>query len=391
MNQNYSSQQLIKLCKQREWEDYGLSKEELIDKIDSNFTEIVNGSFMFDIEQVGDYYLTHDLPQKLIIRKLNDNIKRLYKDEQANRRIIIKQVKTLLAENGPMWVLRTDIEKFYESINRERLLLKLRNDSMLSFHSQNLLDKLFQNPSLASSTGLPRGLNISATLSELYMRNFDKWVRRTNGVYFYARFVDDIIIFSNSEKVINDLNSKINRNLEKGLNKKLIKTGVYKGGNIKANRPLEYLGYQFTTETIKNKKSLTISIANKKVKKIKSRITHSLLDFIKNENFTLLENRIKFLTGNFSVRKNSEGNDLKAGIYYNYSHITDFDIFDELNLYLRKSLHSKSGNFGSKLSSKLDNSQRQILANYSFKHGYFKKIFCPFTVEEMIDIKDCWR
>ncbi|TRX45358.1 RNA-directed DNA polymerase [Fulvivirga sp. M361] len=391
MNQNYSSQQLIKLCKPREWDDYGLSMEELIYQIDDNFSKVVNGSFLFDIKQVGDYYLTHELPQKLIIRKLNENIKRLYKDKQANRRVIIKQVRTLLAENGPMWILRTDIEKFYESINRERLLLKLRNDSMLSFHSQNLLDKLFQNSSLIGSTGLPRGLNISATLSELYMRNFDKWVRRSNGVYFYARFVDDIIIFSNSEKVINDLNRNINRNLEKGLNKKLVKTGVYRGDNIKVNKPLEYLGYQFTTETIKNKKTLTISIANKKIKKIKSRITLSLLDFIKNENFALLENRIKFLTGNFSVRKNSEGNDLKAGIYYNYSHITNFDIFDDLNLYLRKTLYSKYGSFGLKLSSKLNNSQRQILASYSFKHGYFKKVFCPFSVEEILDIKDCWR
>lgn len=391
MNQNYSSQQLIKLCKPREWEDYGLSREELITQIDENFTKIINGSFSFEIEQVGDYFLTHDLPQKLIIRKLNDNIKRLYKDEQANRRIIIKQVKTLLAENGPMWILRTDIEKFYESINRERLFLKLRNDSMLSFHSQNLLQTLFQNPHLVGCTGLPRGLSISATLSELYMRNFDKWVRRTNGVYFYARFVDDIIIFSNNPIVINDLNRNINKNLEKGLHKKLLKTGIYKGDNIKENKPLEYLGYQFTTETIKNQKTLNISIANKKIKKIKTRITLSFLDFIKNGNFDLLENRIKFLTGNFSVRKNTEGNDLKAGIYYNYSHITDYDVFDDLNLYLRKALYSKSGNFGSRLSAKIDNSQRLMLANYSFKHGFFKKVFCPFSFEQMIDIKDCWR
>ena len=151
------------------------------------------------------------------------------------------------------------------------------------------------------------------------------------------------------------------------------------------------MGYQFTTNTIKNKKTLNISIANKKIKKIKTRITLSLLDFLKNGDFDLLENRIKFLTGNFSVRKNTEGNDLKAGIYYNYSHITDFDVFYELNLYLRKALYSKSGNFGSRLSAKIDNSQRLILANYSFKHGFFKKVFCPFSAEQMIDIKDCWR
>mgnify|MGYP006869359449 CR=1 FL=1 len=40
MNQNYSSQQLIQLCKPREWEDYGLSKVELIAKIDDNFKKL---------------------------------------------------------------------------------------------------------------------------------------------------------------------------------------------------------------------------------------------------------------------------------------------------------------------------------------------------------------
>ncbi len=223
------------------------------------------------------------------------------------------------------------------------------------------------------------------------MRNFDKWVRRIKGVYYYARFVDDIIIFSNSPIVINDLNRNINKNLEKGLHQKITKTGIYRGDNIKKIKPLEYLGYQFTTDTTKNKKTLIISIANKKIKKIKSRITLSFLDFIKNKDFVLLENRIKFITGNFSVRKNIEGHDLKAGIYYNYSHITDFKIFDKLNLYLRKTLYSKSCNFGSNLSSIIDNTQRQTLANYSFKHGFFKKVFCIFTFEQMNKIKNCWR
>ena len=105
----------------------------------------------------------------------------------------------------------------------------------------------------------------------------------------------------------------------------------------------------------------------------------------------MLENRIKFLTGNFSVRKNSEGNDLKAGIYYNYSHINDFQIFDNLNLYFRKVLYSKSGNFGLKLSAKLNNSKRETLTKYSFKHGFLNKVFCPFSVDQMIEIKSCWR
>lgn len=391
MNQNFSSQQLLKLCKQDEWEDYSLRKNDLERLIDENFNKIIGNTFTFDFKKVGNYFLTDDLPQKLILRKLNDNLKRLYKEEQSNRRIIIKQVKTLLEENGPMWILKTDIEKFYESIDRERLISKLKNDSMLSFHSLQLLDRLFMDEKLSHLKGIPRGLNICATLSEIYMRKFDRWIRRTKGIYFYARFVDDIVVFGNSEDVINEINQNINRNLEKGLVKKVIKTGVYKGDNIDNTKPLEYLGYKFTTSTLKKTKSLKVSIANKKVKKIKTRITRAFLSYLKDNNFSLLENRIKFLTGNYSVKRNIDGNHLKAGIYYNYSYLTDFKDLDTLNEYYRKALFSKHGTFGTNLSRKLDASQKAKLSKYSFKHGYFKKLYNSFTAEQMNDIKDCWR
>jgi len=390
MNQNFSSQQLLKLCKQHELEDYGFEKEELETLINENFDKITNNSFSFELKKVGNYFLVEDLPQKLILRKLNDNLKRLYKDEQANRRTIIKQIKTLLEENGPMYILKTDIEKFYESIDRNRLLSKLKNDSMLSFHSLQLLDKLFKNDKLVANNGVPRGLNISATLSEIYMRKFDRWIRRSQGVYFYARFVDDIVVFSNNENVINELNQNINKKLEQGLRKKVLKTAIFKGENIRDSKPLEYLGYKFTTETFKRDKTLKISIADKKVKKIKSRMTRAFLDFMKTNNFELLEKRIKFLTGNYSVKRNTDGKDLKAGIYYNYSYLNDLSVLDDLNLYYRKVLYSRNGKFGAKLNSKLDNAQKEILANYSFKHGYSKKVYNSFSPEQMIEIKNCW-
>ncbi|HML66220.1 MAG TPA: RNA-directed DNA polymerase [Dysgonomonas sp.] len=390
MNQNFSSQQLMRLCKQDEWEDYDLTKDGLLKLIDENFEKIISGTFEFQINKVGDYYLTEDLPQKLILRKLNDNLKRLYKDEQANRRIIIRQVKTLLEENGPMWILKTDIEKFYESIDKEKIISKLKNDSMLSFHSLYLIDKLFSNDKIEGITGIPRGLNISATLSEIYMRKFDRWVQRIIGVYYYARFVDDIVIFSNDKSVIEDINKNINFNLEKGLKKKEKKTAIYNGSDIKTSYPLEYLGYRFTTTTNGRNKSLSLSIAEKKVKKIKSRIIYSFLDYLKNADFDLLEKRIKFLTGNFSVKKSNDGNELKAGLYYNYSHITDLRVFDELNIFYRKLLYSRNGSLGIKLNANLSSHQRDILSKYSFKHGFLKKVYISFTFEEMSNIKKCW-
>lgn len=62
---------------------------------------------------------------------------------------------------------------------------------------------LFNNPIIALSTGLPRGLGISAVLSELYMKYFDLSIRRVGGVYYYARFVDDIIVFCSDQHSAN--------------------------------------------------------------------------------------------------------------------------------------------------------------------------------------------
>ena len=88
MNQSFQRQQLIRLCKKAEYIDYGMTIKELTDSLDTLYEEIANDSFDFSLKQVNEYFLTKDLPNKLILRKLNDNIKRIYKDEQANRKFI---------------------------------------------------------------------------------------------------------------------------------------------------------------------------------------------------------------------------------------------------------------------------------------------------------------
>lgn len=393
MNQSFTRQELAKLCKQSEYIEYGITSRQLENLLNDTFEKIVEDKFEFELTQVKDYFLTKDLPNKLVLRKLNDNIKKLYKDEQSNRRIIISQIKTLLEESCPFWILKTDISSFYESINRLRITEKFKNNSMLSYQSLYLLNRLFSNNLLETNTGVPRGLNISATLSEIYMRKFDKWIRRCEGVYYYARFVDDIIIFTNSEKSISyiseNLDLKLNEFAE-GLISNKIKTDNFDGSLIKPNKPLEYLGYKFTKSINKKNVNLKVTIADKKIEKIKTRIILSFLDFIKNKDFTLLENRMKFLTGNYSIRKSIDGNDLRAGIYYNYLHVNDFSIFEELNLFYRKALFSRNKKFGNKLSIALNLVQKEKLNKYCFKTGFQEKIYNSFTSEQMSKVISCW-
>lgn len=405
MKQNFDSQELIKYLKKGELIRNELEMEDVESEISKIEEKILDESFEFDIKNNGEYYLLENVSQKLLLRKLNDNIKRIYKDEQANRKFIIHQVKTLLRETAPFWIIKTDIKSFYASIDRDRVFRKLKNDAMLSYYSIFLLRKIFENPIIKPSTGLPRGLNISSSLSEIYMRNFDKAIQRFKDVFFYARFVDDIVIFLNNRDSANELyenlnliiyNQKIDLEINKektelidGSNFKLLKKD-YNGPPIHNN--IEYLGYKFYLNNLDSKREakLKISIADKKIKKIKTRIVRSYVDFTLTNDFTLLIKRVKFLTGNYGISKSNDGSILKAGIYYNYTHINDLEILKELNQFHKKLIFSKKGNLGVKISDRLSNNQKEILKKHCFIAGYRKKTFNSFSYVEMGRIIQTW-
>lgn len=405
MKQNFNSQELIRYLKKGELIRNELEKQDIELDIEAIEERILNESFEFNIKFNGEYYFLEDISQKLLLRKLNDNIKRIYKDEQANRKFIIQQVKTLLSETAPFWIIKTDIKSFYESIDRERIFRKLKNDAMLSYYSVFLLKKIFENSHIISQSGLPRGLNISSSLSEIYMRNFDKAIQRHKDVYYYARFVDDIIIFLNNKhsaiNLFDNLNQIIsNEKLDLKINND--KTELLEGLNFRIlqkgynRRPMhnniEYLGYKFylNEEENKREKKLRISIADKKIKKIKTRIIKSYLDYINSNDFDLLKKRIKFLTGNYGISKSNDGSILKAGIYFNYTHMNSLEVLKELNIFHKKIIYSKKGSIGNKLSAKLSIDQRDILKKHCFVAGYKNKTYNSFSYVEMGLIIRCW-
>ncbi|MDV7695459.1 RNA-directed DNA polymerase [Chryseobacterium soli] len=405
MKQNFNSKELIKYLKKGELIRNELDIEDVESEIATLEEQVLNESFEFDIKFNDEYYFLENISQKLLLRKLNDNIKRIYKDEQANRKFIIHQVKTLLKETAPFWIIKTDIRAFYESINRDRIFRKLKNDAMLSYYSIFLLKKVFENPNIISYPGLPRGLNISSSLSEIYMRNFDKAIQRHKDVYYYARFVDDIIIFLNSKEraleLFQSLNSIISEEkldlqinddkteLIDGTNFKILKKG-YNKRPIHNN--IEYLGYRFYLNETESKREnkLQVSIAYKKIKKIKSRIVRSYVDYAKTNDFELLKKRIKFLTGNYGISKSNDGSILKAGIYFNYTHINNLEILKELNIFHKKIIYSRKGNLGIKLNARLSNTQRDILKKHCFIAGFRNKTFNSFTFVEMGQIIKSW-
>ena len=399
MNQNFTSEQLIKLCTDHEQRSCVGGKGSLIGLLDLSYDDIIKDKYDFDLISKSDYILVNgdktkpeNLVHSLVLRKLNDNIKRIYKEEQANRRLIISQLKILLEESCPKWIIRSDVKSFYESIDHNRILSKLHDDCLLSYHSLRLLYKVFNNPCY-SGRGLPRGLCVSSTMSEIYMRNFDKWIRQCSGVYYYARFVDDIIILCSSKDSAEAVMSALPLQLDDICNLKINNKKHYliDVNKLDEENKLEYLGYQFKYKEKDGKKVLVISIADKKIKKIKNRIIRSLTQFIKTGDFSLLENRLKFLSGNYSIKHRKKTNDLKAGIYYNYALINDYSCLDDLDIFFHKALHSKNKSFGHQINGALNSTQKKRLSRFSFRYGFQNKIHYPFKGADIQKINSCWQ
>ncbi|MBF4410747.1 antiviral reverse transcriptase Drt3a, partial [Vibrio anguillarum] len=258
----------------------------------------------------------------------------------------------------------------------------IRKDSLLGsmmIHKLNQLNKfLIDN----SCSGLPRGLSISSTLSELYLRDFDSYIKSNSNVYYYARYVDDIIIIclDNVEEVDLALNKGL-ESLGLSVNEKYM---VINDRGLE--NEFDYLGVKFRLSN----KSSKYSLSTNKVKEIKTRVIKSIVDYRKNKDDELLINRIMFLTSNYKIHTKTESNNLKAGIYYNNQYITDYSQLAELNEFLRKSLTAKRGSLA-KLVRLIPSSVVSQCIRMSFFEGYINKRMVSFSSKEISNIVRCWK
>jgi hypothetical protein len=310
---------------------------------------------------------------------------------------MIHQVKSLLREGCAFTVLRLDIKSFYESIDSAIVLNRIAQDSILSYTSRLLLKKLFETPQLSGQPGVPRGLGISATLAELYTRRLDRQIRSLKHVYFYGRYVDDMIIFTHAnasdaeadvKTVLDALGLTLNSN-----KRTVVNCYGDKNKHDQSSYGFNFLGYHLDSRRYLDAKNawrdVCIRIAPSKVKKIKSRIVHALVDYADSYNFQLLLRRMRFLAGNYVLRGTENGG-LCSGIYYNYHHINDKSDLDDLDAFYRRKIFAKRGSFGRRFSHSLTDEQRQELLKIGFRSAFERRFSCRLPWGAMSELRQCW-
>lgn len=397
LNQSFSVNNLIKLLKKtdpkrfrigRNVEEY---KKYISDKVNNSIETYSFGSIAKSRINNKDVYIFKDFMDVLVARKINDNIKRVYSVKQNNRHDIIKKVNAVLNEPVNYYIYRLDIKSFYESIDKNVVLKRVSNNPIVSHNTKKFINSLFRHNAFSENNGLPRGMGLSATLSEIFMEEFDAELARLPEVFYASRYVDDIIIFSFYK--IPNYKSYFSNILPEGLSLNERKCREYNiEGSPSKKSEIEFLGYSFIIhhEVKGQLRQVVIRISDDKIKKIKRRIALAVKDYSNNCDADLLRKRIQYLTGNILVNSNKSKTDsLYSGIYYNYQHITDKTQLKELDLFKNRMLFASKGEMGRRISEAGYN-LLDAPKKYSFKAGFEKRLLSSFTLEDIVKINKVW-
>jgi len=355
-------------------------------------------------------YSLDSLPNELAVRKLNENIARLVSIRPPARDVIVSNLRHLIGEGVPYRLYRLDIRKFYESFSTTAVEERIVRLPGLSPPSKGLLRALLSHYVSLGGTGLPRGLALSALLAEIMMQEFDLAVRSMSGVYFFSRYVDDIVIMTSSNENPKVFRRDIVRYLPAGLVLHERKRQIcslsdivtpIKPSPIVAKISFDYLGYRFAVyepAKVANKKrgqysrDVVVDIADSKLRRIKTRVVRSFMDFVATGDFDLMRLRIKFLTSNFRIKDFRRERSKLSGIYYSYPEITDPASIGlrELDKFLANAVLSKNGRVFSKSSAALTANQRCLLLKHSFVRGHQKRLMVHLHPTTIAKIQECW-
>lgn len=355
-------------------------------------------------------------------KMINDELQKIYKIKQPDRNVILKNVKLLLEDNVDKMLVRGDIKSFFESIPREKLLSKICNSGFVSHRSIKLMKRMFYELSekFDFKKGVPRGISFSSSLADIYLREIDLKVNQLDGVYFYQRYVDDIIIIASATKATPTAESLFKK--VKNIFKKYeLELHIEKDGGKFIARDLnysqseyinfDYLGYNISMDTkIAN---VHYKLKDSTIEKYKNQIDKAFEYYQKtartnprkkykeatplkdiSQKKVCLRHRqplyrlyklLGYLTCNYYL--GGAKSNILSGIYFKHSLLTEEYQLTELDIVLSKSLNKHFLEIRSGEDFDLEKIKKIIYQKYSFKKGFTERRMCHLTSADLKMIK----
>lgn len=138
------------------------------------------------------------------------------------------------------WVLKCDIRKFFASINQD-ILIKILKQYIPDNSIIRLLEEVIRSfSSAAIGIGLPLGNLTSQLFVNIYMNEFDQFLKHKLKIKYYIRYADDFVILGENreflEKLALEINNFLNDKLKLSLHQDKIVIRKY-------HRGIGFLGY----------------------------------------------------------------------------------------------------------------------------------------------------
>lgn len=178
---------------------------------------------------------------------------RVGKGTHKGMKKVAEMLRTVSQNNTrECYALKCDIRKFFDSVDHDiliRILDKRIKDKKVMDLVREIIDSFVASrPNLFDRRGIPIGNLTSQIFANIYMNEFDQFIKHDLKVKYYARYTDDFIIISSDKKYLEDLITPIQDFLRAKLYLELHPKKVHITKHI---RGIDFLGYVILPEHIK--------------------------------------------------------------------------------------------------------------------------------------------
>ena len=189
--------------------------------------------------------------------------------------LALERIKKALITDpeGTKYCLKMDVKLFYPSINHKILKEKFRKlfkDKDLLWLIDEIIDSTPEN------SGIPIGNYLSQYCGNYYLSDFDHWIKETEFVFngkvikikYFFRYMDDMIILSDSKEFLHYLCKLISEYLM--VNLKLTLKNTWQVFPVK-DRGIDYVGYRIFPEFVLLRKR-TVKTMTRALLRIRAKI-----------------------------------------------------------------------------------------------------------------------
>ena len=194
-----------------------------------------------------------------------------------------------------VWVLKCDIRKFFVSIN-QKILIDILDEYIPNRDILTLITKIVSGfHSTAVGVGLPLGNLTSQLFVNIFMNEFDQFMKHKVKAKYYIRYADDFVILSHDRKWLRSIILYIRgflwRRLKLQLHPSKVSIGTIASG-------VDYLGWVNFTDhrTLRTvtKKRMFRNLAMKRYDENYKAVEDSYLGMIGHGNAKLLRDKILY-------------------------------------------------------------------------------------------------